>query len=233
MKVNFIINKTPGSVQAGAREVPRQAESLSRGLRRETKIMHRLVEGTRLARAFFRGTLTTATYAEGIARMYPVYEAMEVALAEAPEPRLRAFHLPDVFRADAIRADLAYFGVSPAPIRPGASSSYVARVRAVIAERPILLVAHAYVRFMADVSGGVIAGKVAQRALKLPSREGLRFFDFPQIPEPARFREEFRRRLDALAHDADERAAIVGEANRAFELNRALADELWTEAREG
>lgn len=209
-----------------------EIESLSRRLRRETKIMHRLVEGTRLARAFFRGTLTTATYAEGLARMFPVYEAMEAALAEARDSRLGAFHLPEVFRADAIRADLAHFGISPEPIRPGASATYVERIRAVIAERPLLLVAHAYVRFMADVSGGVIAGKVAQRALKLPSREGLRFFDFPQIPEPARFREDFRRRLDVLAHDEDERKAIVSEANRAFELNRALADELWAEARE-
>jgi hypothetical protein len=36
------------------------------------KVTHRLVESTRLARAFLRGTLTAKTYAEGLARRYPV-----------------------------------------------------------------------------------------------------------------------------------------------------------------
>ncbi|MBX3263193.1 MAG: biliverdin-producing heme oxygenase, partial [Labilithrix sp.] len=90
-----------------------------------------------------------------------------------------------------------------------------------------LLVAHAYVRYMADVSGGVIAGRVAQRMLRLPSREGLAFFAFEGIPDPAVFRREFRALLDALPRDRAETEAIVAEANVAFELNRALADELW------
>ncbi|MBX3232605.1 MAG: biliverdin-producing heme oxygenase [Labilithrix sp.] len=203
---------------------------LSRRLRRETKVMHRLVESTRLARAFFRGTLTTQAYAEGLARLYPVYVTMEGALERAlRDSRLQAFHLPAAYRSRAMLADLRFFGVSPEPIRDGASARYVERVRCVVDETPSLLVAHAYVRFMADVSGGIIAGKVARRVLGLRSQEGLAFFAFPDIPDPAAFREGFRRRLDGFPRDEEESRAIVAEANVAFELNRALADELWTE----
>lgn len=203
---------------------------LSKRLRRETKVAHRLVESTRLARAFFRGTLTAKTYAEGLARLYPVYATMETALAGTSHgERLQSFHLPAVFRSAAILADLRYFGVAPEPIRTGASTAYFERVHRVANEATPLLAAHAYVRFMADVSGGVIAGKIAQRVLKLPSREGLAFLSFPSIPDPSLFRDDFRRRLDAFPLDETESLAIVAEANLAFELNRHLSDELWEE----
>jgi heme oxygenase len=203
---------------------------LSGRLRLETKVAHRIVESTRLARAFFRGTLTTKAYAEGLARLHPVYAAMEAVLANVtPEDRLHPFNLPSVFRSDAILADLRYFGVEPEPLRAGASTAYVERIRQVVQETKPLLVAHAYVRFMADVSGGLIAGKIAQRVLKLPSREGLAFLSFPNIPDASLFRNDFRRRLDAFPRDEKESLEIVAEANQAFELNRRLADELWEE----
>lgn len=209
---------------------PDASSRLSKRLRRETKVAHRLVESTRLARAFFRGTLTAATYAEGLARIYPVYATMEAALAAASyDDRLHAFHLPPVFRSAAILADLRYFGVAPEPIRPGASAAYFSHVRRIADETPALLVAHAYVRFMADVSGGLIAGKIAQRVLKLPTKEGLAFLSFPKIASPSSFRADFRRRLDAFPRDESEALALVAEANVAFELNRHLADELWEE----
>ncbi len=202
---------------------------LSKRLRRETKPLHRLVESTQLAKAFFRGKLTQRTYAEGLARMYPVYVAMEAHLGRVePGDRLAPFRLPDVFRAPAIRDDLLYFGLSPDHPRGGASARYAERVRTVARDEPALLVAHAYVRYMADVSGGVIAGRIAQKVLRLPTRAGLSFLTFPAIPEPSVFRESFRALLDAFPRDEAECVAIVAEANRAFALNRELADELWT-----
>lgn len=209
----------------------RGAAPLSVLLRKETKLAHRLVEGTRFARAFFTGKLTVARYAEGLARLYPIYAVMEEALRSLPpDDALRPFCLPSVFRAEAMLADLRYFGVSPEPWRPGVSTRY--RDRVVSLTNPVrkVLVAHAYVRYMADVSGGVIAGRVAQKMLRLPSREGLAFFEFQQIRDPADFRRDFRRLLDALPCTADETSAIVEEANLAFELNRGLADEVWNES---
>jgi heme oxygenase len=204
---------------------------LSRRLRAETKVAHKLVEATRFARAFFKGTLTPAVYAEGLARIHPVYEVMERALRRAVEdPVLGPFHLPAVFRTDALARDLKHFGVAVAKRRSPASDAYRDHVAAIAdgTAPPWLLVAHAYVRYMGDVSGGVIAGKLAQRALRLPSTDGLAFFDFGAL-DPETFRREFRARLDAVPLDEPCLAQLVAEANRAFELNRALADEMWDE----
>lgn len=206
------------------------SRALSKDLRKETKIAHRLVESTRMAKAFFQGKLTTGLYAEGIARLYPVYATMEAALSSvARDDRLKPFDLPAVYRSRAMLDDLRYFGVSPEPLRSGASARYVERVRQVADAEPALLVAHAYVRYMADVSGGVIAGRIAQRVLRLPSREGLAFLSFPELASPSAFRDDFRRRLDAFPCTEGERAEILREANRVFDFNRELADELWRE----
>jgi heme oxygenase len=204
---------------------------LSRRLRAETKVAHKLVEATRFARAFFKGTLTTAVYAEALARIHPVYEAMERGLRRgAADPVLGRFHLPAVFRAEALARDMQHFGVAPTARRSPASDAYRDHVVAIAdgAKPSWLLVAHAYVRYLGDVSGGVIAGKLAQRALQLPSREGLSFFDFGDL-DPAAFRADFRARLDAVTLGEPRLALLVAEANLAFELNRALADEIWDE----
>lgn len=203
--------------------------ALAARLRRETRSIHRIVESTRIAKAFFRGTLNRRTYAEGLACLYPVYAAMEAHLAGLPPGhRMAPFFLPNVFRAQAILADLRFYGVPAEPLRRGASEHYHARIQALAAQDSPLLVAHAYVRYMADVSGGVIAGKVAQRVLRLPSREGLAFLTFPEVVDPAIFRAHFRARLDAFSADAEECTRIVDEAKLAFAFNRELADEMWT-----
>lgn len=206
----------------------RRAAPLATRLRRETRSVHRLVESTRLAKAFFRGALHRETYAEGLARLYPVYAAMEAHLAALPPGhRLTAFFLPDVFRAAAILADLRFFGIPAEPLREGASARYHARIQQLISDDSPLLVAHAYVRYMADVSGGVIAGRVAQRVLRLDSHDGLAFLSFPSHVDPPRFRTSFRVRLNAFSEDPEECARIVEEAKLAFSFNRELADEMW------
>ncbi|MBX3214271.1 MAG: biliverdin-producing heme oxygenase [Labilithrix sp.] len=205
---------------------------LSRLLRREPRVAQRLAGSTRMARAFFQGTLTAQTYAEGLARLYPVYATIESVLASVGrDDRLNAFDLPDVFRARAILADLRYFGVAPEPIRPGASVAYFEHVRRLADESPTLLVAHAYVRYMVDLTGARIARRLAQRVLQLPPREGLAYLSFPAIAKPDGFREDFRRRLDAFPRDRAEALGIVGEATIACALDRELASELWDERR--
>ncbi|RYG65136.1 hypothetical protein EON77_18910, partial [bacterium] len=54
---------------------PRTSAPLSRRLRKETKTAHRLAEATRFAKAFFKGKLNVPAFAQGVARLYPVYVA--------------------------------------------------------------------------------------------------------------------------------------------------------------
>ncbi len=190
--------------------------------------MHRLVESTQIARAFFSGRLDVHAYCGVLARLLPAYEALERSLHEASDdPVLGRFYLPHVFRARRIRRDLAHFD-QPSSGTSAASQAYACRITSLSGDPAlrIRLIAHAYVRFMADVSGGAIAGRVAQRVLKLANRDGLTYLSFEGI-DPSAFRKDFRARLDGCKVPKLDEDAIVDEARATFDLNRAIADECW------
>jgi heme oxygenase len=75
-------------------------------------------------------------------------------------------------------------------------------------------------RNLGDLSGGQILARVLTRTYGMT--EGLRFFDFEQIPKPKPYKDVYRERLDALPLTDGEQQRVVREAQLAFDLNTAL-----------
>ena len=101
-----------------------------------------------------------------------------------------------------------------------ATRKYVERIHEVGQNEPELLVAHAYTRYMGDLSGGQVLKKVAQRALKLPSTgEGTQFYLFENVNNAQQFKQLYRARMNALDLNLETKEKIVEEANKAFEFN--------------
>lgn len=101
-----------------------------------------------------------------------------------------------------------------------ATRKYVERIHEVGQNEPELLVAHAYTRYMGDLSGGQVLKKVAQRALKLPSTgEGTQFYLFENVDNAQQFKQLYRARMNALDLNLETKEKIVEEANKAFEFN--------------
>lgn len=86
-------------------------------------------------------------------------------------------------------------------------------------QNPELLVAHAYTRYLGDLSGGQVLGKITQKSLGLSSKEGLSFFSFPGVSSPNRFKQLYRSRMNSIELTEREKAAVLEEAVSAFELN--------------
>ena len=106
---------------------------------------------------------------------------------------------------------------------------YSDRLQTLSETEPVLLIAHAYTRYMGDLSGGQSLKNVIRSALSLPLGQGTEFYAFDQIPTPeARraFKERYRQTLDALPIDTATIERIVAEANYAFTLNRDVVHEL-------
>ncbi|CAO2641949.1 Heme oxygenase 2 [Lemmus lemmus] len=108
-----------------------------------------------------------------------------------------------------------------------AAQKYVDRIHYVGQNEPELLVAHAYTRYMGDLSGGQVLKKVAQRALKLPSTgEGTQFYLFEHVDNAQQFKQFYRARMNALDLNLKTKERIVEEANKAFEYNMQIFTEL-------
>lgn len=86
-------------------------------------------------------------------------------------------------------------------------------------ERPELLVAHAYTRYLGDLSGGQVLGKITQKSLGLSGREGLSFFSFPRVSSANRFKQLYRGRMNSVELTESQRSAVLREAEDAFQLN--------------
>ncbi len=202
--------------------------SLAQLLRDGTSSSHTAAENSAFIRCFMKGVLEPKSYAKHLESFYFVYSAMEEELEKYKEHSvLEKIYFPELYRKNQIEKDLAHFFASGhSPEISLASEEYVKHIRNIANSSPILLIAHSYVRYLGDLSGGQILKRVAARALGIEGTAGLDFYEFPEIESPKDFKDKYRKALDELPVSDSEKEEIVKEANQVFLLNQRIFDEL-------
>lgn len=225
------------SMEAMAPVTPKPGEGaaqLSQSLKAGTKTVHRAAENVRFVRDFLKGAVPKDSYVELLKALYFVYAAMEEALARLPA-RLQHIDFGAVHRAESLEEDLRfYLGVPPgAPLDLGepspATGAYVARLEELAANEPHLVLAHAYARYLGDLSGGQILARAAKKAYGLEGGRGQAFYRFERVgtspAEVKEFKRSYRTSLDGLRLSAGDADGIVAEAGTAFLMNMLLFEE--------
>lgn len=199
--------------------------SLSLALRDRTAAAHRRVEATPFVRALLSGRMERSAYNLLLRSLHEVYAALEAALPA--EPALAALHDAALPRGAALGADLALLHgpgwrdeLAPRP----AALAYAARLRELAASHPLLLAAHAYVRYLGDLSGGQLLGRIVQRSYGLEAGDGTHFYRF--AAPAAELARRLRAGLDTLVVDSPQREALLAEAQAAFLRHEQLFAEL-------
>jgi len=206
-------------------------ESLGEQLKSATKGLHHEVERGPFMRALLRGKLDRAGYCALLRNLYDIYDALERALdTHAEHPGLKALRLPGLARREVLARDLeALHGPNWAAELEllEAGRRYVKHLRHLSLSAPELLAAHAYVRYLGDLSGGQLLQPIVAKSLKLSNGIGTAFYEFGAPAEASALKQRFRAGLDevAAAHAGDV-SALVNEARTSFELHRSLFGEL-------
>lgn len=201
--------------------------ALTQRLREGTRALHRAAERAGAMRALLIGTLDRDHYRLLLRNLHALYTALEDALERdrvaRPETSLS---LQPLYRSDAIAADLDLLGRPPWRTLPlvRTTAEYVDRLHAIAGSQPDLLAAHAYVRYLGDLSGGQLLRDMVRRAYDLPLPSGTRFYEFDG--DVGGLRQQLRRALDAGAIASARHDAIVAEAQAAFALHVRLFEEL-------
>lgn len=86
-------------------------------------------------------------------------------------------------------------------------------------KNPEYLVAHAYTRYLGDLSGGQVLGRITQKSLGLKGGEGLSFFSFPGVSSPSLFKQLYRSRMNSIELTPEQQERVLQEAVAAFQLN--------------
>ncbi|CAM5606878.1 MULTISPECIES: biliverdin-producing heme oxygenase [Streptomyces] len=180
------------------------------------------------------GRLGVDAYARYTEQLWFVYEALEAGAGRlASDPVAGPFIRPELFRLTSLEQDLAHLRgpewrslVSALP----ATRAYADRVRKCAEDWPAGYIAHHYTRYLGDLSGGQIIRDKAEKTWGFTRKgDGVRFYVFEEISNPAAFKRSYRELLDEVRADDLEKQRIVAECKRAFALNtavfRALGEE--------
>lgn len=142
---------------------------------------------------------------------------------------VKALDDEELRRLKALEEDMDYFYGSgwKDQVHPTANAQrYAERVREVARNKPYLLVAHQYTRYLGDLFGGRMMGGMAQRSLDLDDGKGVAFYTFDAIPDVSEFITDWYTRLNKLDLSDTEKQEIVDEANLVFEMNIGILEDL-------
>ncbi|MGW1225561.1 biliverdin-producing heme oxygenase [Streptomyces sp. NPDC001478] len=192
---------------------------------------HTEAETTTFMADLLGGRLGVDAYTRYTEQLWFVYRALEGgAQGLAGDPVAGPFVRPELMRTAELERDLAHLrgadwreGLEPLP----ATAAYAARIAACARTWPGGYIAHHYTRYLGDLSGGQIIRDKAERTWGFARKgDGVRFYVFEDIANPAAFKRDYRDLLDAVNADDQEKRRIVDECKRAFALNTAVFREL-------
>lgn len=186
---------------------------------------HHQAEGMAFSRALLSGAATPLQLAALIRALQPAY-----GLLEAHAPRLAAqlsasgIPWPSLSRRTALEQDVANLaGLAQTPSSP-AAVAWLARLEELAQSAPHRLMAHVYVRYGGDLSGGQQLAEQANQILAAQGLPALRFWNFsrPISELKAGLHDGF----EAMALSDKEEQELLEESEAAFLLTQRLLAEL-------
>ncbi|XP_076147965.1 heme oxygenase [Alosa pseudoharengus] len=204
---------------------------LSEQIKAATKEPHVRAENTELMRSYVRGQVSASQYKLLLCSLYEIYRALEEEMdRNASHPAVAPIYFPqELARLESLQSDLEHFyGQSwrEKIIVPAATRRYAQRLREVGENHPEQLVAHAYTRYLGDLSGGQVLGRITQKSLGLKGGEGLSFFSFPGVTSPSLFKQLYRSRMNSVELTPEQQEGVLQEAVRAFEFNIEVFNDI-------
>lgn len=204
--------------------------NLAQQLREGTTKSHSMAENVSFVKSFLGGVVDKKSYRKLVANLFFVYTAIEEEIEKNKNHlAIKAIYFPELHRKVSLSKDLEYYYgpnwfecVTPSL----ATQNYVDRIHDIGKNQPELLIAHAYTRYMGDLSGGQILKKIAQNAMQLSGTNGTEFYDFISIKDDKAFKKVYRDALDNAPINEKQISEIIAEANIAFNLNMLVFQEL-------
>ncbi len=199
--------------------------ALSEEIRTATRAAHDEAENSGFIVDLMNGELPLRAYTAFVVQHHAIYAVLEAAVAEHRNGELADLLSPELDRMPALERDMANLeGSDEIPVLP-ATRAYADRIVAAAAT-PEGLLAHHYIRYLGDLSGGQVIGRRMARTYGFEGETATEFYRFPEIDSPKAYKDAYREKLDALDWDADRRARFIAEVSDAFLAHRAIFDEL-------
>jgi len=199
--------------------------SLVEHMRVRTAVLHSQAERSGVIAAILAGKVSPELYGLYLRNLLPAYQEMEGALRRHPDSALsRGLDWAPLLRADWIVADLrGLAGPDWSRRLPllESGAAYAARVAEAATPPGARLIAHAYTRYLGDLSGGQILRRRLGATIAATS-----FLEFPGLADTAKAAADIRAALDSAGTGLSDLETVVDEATIAFQLNIQLSHDV-------
>lgn len=228
-EANVTMSPTAPAEPPGTHAV--RPEGLVARLRDRTRELHREAERSGILRELLHGRASRAGYALLLRNLHPVYTAMEAMIVvHGGAPGVMRIAMHDLRRRDAIESDLRALAgpdwESALPLLP-ASGFYVLQIATRAQRFPGALIAHAYVRYLGDLSGGQVLKRLLAKTPGL-GPEALSFYDFGDDVDIEQRTASYLTAIESAGQDVASRIdEIAEEAAEAFRRNIALSEAVF------
>ena len=186
---------------------------------------HHQAEGMAFSRALLNGQASPHQLAALVRALAPAYALLE---QEGPElaSALGAGSFPwaCLGRTTALEHDLAVLSALDATPPSAAAAIWLERLRLLARQAPHRFMAHVYVRYGGDLSGGQQLAEQANAILRSQELPALRFWAFGQ--DLATLKHQMHDGFEAMDLSAVEEEELMEEAELAFHATQRLLAEL-------
>lgn len=186
---------------------------------------HHQAEGMAFSRALLEGCATPVQLAALLRALLPVYALLEQE-APALAAALGASALPwsALARTTALRHDLAILSTLPATPASPAAAAWLERIQWLARQAPHRLLAHVYVRYGGDLSGGQLLAREANAILRRHGLPALNFWAFER--DLLALKEALHDGFEQLRLSPAAEEELLEEAELAFRASQRLLAEL-------
>lgn len=197
---------------------------LSVVLRDATAVVHDEAENSGFMSQLLEGELNREAAADLAAQLWFIYTALEEAVRTvSDDPIAAGVYDPRLERVPALEQDLRALlgeGWRDDIVPDESTTAYVRHLQELADKRDAAaIVAHHYVRYLGDISGGQVIGRRLGDHYGIEG-DGARFYDFEAIGKIKPYRDAYRVQLDEIPLPDDaSRVALADEAVTAFRLN--------------
>ncbi|MGL4739449.1 MAG: heme oxygenase (biliverdin-producing) [Sarcina sp.] len=197
-------------------------------MRTSNKNLHTVAETTGFNARLVAGNATRESYAEFLFNTKAAYDAIERNLDKYSDVEgIKPFVTKDLYRAELMEKDLRvllgdkYDEMSLLP----SAKAYVARIDEIAEKNPMLIVAHAYTRFLADLFGGRTIYQIVKDSYKIEDA-ALNYFSFPEISNPQARAMEYIGNLSNMNLSEEVQELFLNEIANAYLYNIGISTEL-------
>ncbi len=197
-----------------------------------TSQKHNEIEQKEFFKQLFAHKLSEKSYLQYIVDLHLIYKSLEEGIRRnLGDVRLKALYNKALERSSYLEKDIRSFS-SENRISPSREGQEYAKHLSELAQKaPYLLIAHAYTRYLGDLSGGFVLKKQVEANFPGGHVAFYNFEDLLGVETPTRkasqFKSSWKATLDGLSFTPNERELLVKEAVKAFDFaGRLLATEL-------